>query len=272
MLGNFDIKIFGLASLAVLVGIATVLYLIQAVINQTLNLPNDALLRELMQRVGIPNWKVLQAKSGLRQAVLFQLRDSSDAVNLKLSEVKQVAETLNLPILEFLERLKLLPANPELEAMSQECLKLQQQLQQIVSEKEAMHQEGLRVHEELQQQRNTLTDEFRSSTFEQLQTLLTNYPSIHQMVRLKPELPVKNLLSMFTPLDNLLQEWGYETIGKPWEQVPYNPQIHQPDAADITEGELVYIRFVGYKHQEHILCPAKVSRTLPDEGDGEMGG
>jgi hypothetical protein len=152
MLGNFDIKIFGLASLVVLAVIVTVLYLIQAVINQTLHLPNDALLQNLMQRVGIPNWKVLQSKSGLRQAALFQLRDSSDAANLKLSEVKQIAETLNLPIFQFLEILNLLPANPELEASRQECLKLKQQLQQLVSEKEVMRQESLRSHEELQQE------------------------------------------------------------------------------------------------------------------------
>jgi molecular chaperone GrpE (heat shock protein) len=151
----------------------------------------------------------------------------------------------------------------ELKARRRECVELQNQLQELVKEKEALRQEGLRLHQELQQQRIELIKEFRSSTFEELQTLLTNYPSIHQMVSVKPELPAKNLLSMFTPLANLLKEWGYEQIGKPWEQVPYNPQIHQPDAADIAEGEMLYIRFVGYRHQENILCPAKVSRTLP---------
>ncbi|MBD2498118.1 hypothetical protein [Nostoc sp. FACHB-280] len=140
---------------------------------------------------------------------------------------------------------------------------LAQKVAQITAEKEALHQEGLRLHQELQQQQLQLTEELRVTTFEQLQTLLTNYPSIHQMVSVKPELPAKNLLSMFTPLDNLLGKWGYELIGKPWEQVPYNSQLHQPDKADITEGELVYIRFVGYQHQGRILCPAKVSRTLP---------
>jgi hypothetical protein len=39
--------------------------------------------------------------------------------------------------------------------------------------------------------------------------------------------------------------------------------LHQPDVEDITEGELVYIRFVGYREGERILAPAKVSRTLP---------
>ncbi|BAY24137.1 hypothetical protein NIES2100_39300 [Calothrix sp. NIES-2100] len=154
----------------------------------------------------------------------------------------------------------------EIQAFQEKCLELEQKVYQLISAKEALHQEGVRLHEELQQQQVQLTEEFRVSTFEQLQTLLTNYPSIHQMVSVKPELPAKNLLSMFTPLDNLLNKWGYEQIGKPWEQVPYNPQIHQPDTADIAEDELVYIRFVGYQHQGRILCPAKVSRTLPGGG------
>ncbi|MBD2452009.1 molecular chaperone GrpE [Nostoc sp. FACHB-152] len=154
----------------------------------------------------------------------------------------------------------------ELQVSHQKRLELEQKIQRLISEKAALHQEGVRLHEELQQQRLELSEEFRTSTFEQLQTLLTNYPSIHQMVNIKPELPVKNLLSMFTPLDNVLAKWGYEQIGKPWEQVPYNSQLHQPDNADITEGELVYIRFVGYQHQGRILCPAKVSRTLPGGG------
>jgi hypothetical protein len=76
-------------------------------------------------------------------------------------------------------------------------------------------------------------------------------------------LPAKNLVALFTPLENLLKSWGYEPIGTPWEQAPYNPQLHQPDVSDITEGELVYIRFVGYRDADRILSPAKVSRTLP---------
>lgn len=128
---------------------------------------------------------------------------------------------------------------------------------------EALRQECLRLRDSLQQRSVELTAEVKDTTFQQLQTLLTNYPSVRQMVQVKPDLPAKNLTSLFTPLDNLLQAWGYETIGSAWEQVPYNPQLHQPDAGDIAEGELVYIRFVGYRDGDRILCPAKVSRTLP---------
>jgi len=93
--------------------------------------------------------------------------------------------------------------------------------------------------------------------------LLTNYPAARKMAEAKPDMPAKNLSALFTPLENLLSSWDFQTIGSAWEQTAYNPQLHQPDVEDITEGELVYIRFVGYREGEQILTPAKVSRTLP---------
>lgn len=128
---------------------------------------------------------------------------------------------------------------------------------------EELRQECLRLREQLQQQSRQVTVDLQNTTFSQLQSLLTNYPSVRQMVKAKPDLPAKNLISLFIPLDNMLKNWGYEPIGSPWEQVPYNPQIHQADTDDITEGDLVYVRFVGYRDGKRILSPAKVSRTLP---------
>ena len=86
------------------------------------------------------------------------------------------------------------------------------------------------------------------------------------MAQTKPDLPARNLIALFTPLENLLQTWGIAAIGTPWQQVAYDPQLHQPDADDMAIGESVYIRFVGYRsiaNSHQILCPAKVSRTLP---------
>ena len=226
---------------------------------------NDELLLELMRRNKILNWKELQQKSGLSNSDMWKLRDS-DGVSLSLDELNNVAIALNIPLGNFLDKLGILPPHPELETKRRECLELQQQIEQLNQEKESLRKDGLRLHSELEQQKLELTQELRKSTFEKLQTLLVNYPSIHQMVKVKPELPAKNLLSSFTPLDNLLKEWDYQPIGRPWEQVEYNPQIHQPDTVDIEPGEKVYIRFVGYQHQGNILCPAKVSRTLPGGG------
>ncbi|MBE9058236.1 nucleotide exchange factor GrpE [Sphaerospermopsis sp. LEGE 08334] len=120
-----------------------------------------------------------------------------------------------------------------------------------------------RLREELKQQSQQLQTDFQTETFTQLQTLLTNYPTVKKMALAKPDLPAKNLVSLFTSLDNLITNWGYTVIGETWEQVNYNPQIHQADSDDIQEGDLVYIRFIGYQNGDQVLYPAKVSRTLP---------
>ncbi|OKH53601.1 hypothetical protein NIES2101_10280 [Calothrix sp. HK-06] len=228
---------------------------------------NDEKLLGWMKQAGISDWKALQQKSGLSEIAVWHLRDG-DGENIKFGELAQVAKVFSMPLGTLLDKLGLPVENPELEAHRVKCEQLKHEAQQLEGKVDSLYKEGLRLHEEMQQQKLEITEAFRESTFTQLQSLLTNYPSIHQMVGAKPELPAKNLLSMFAPLDNLLKEWGYEQIGKPWEQVAYNPQIHQPDNSDIAEGEQVYVRFVGYQHQGKILCPAKVSRTLPGGAAG----
>jgi hypothetical protein len=99
--------------------------------------------------------------------------------------------------------------------------------------------------------------------FDQLQSLLVNYPSIIKATEAQPDLPAKNIVSIFTPLGNLVRQWGYEPIGQPWQSVEFDPQIHQPDVPDIPPGEAVYIRFIGYRDGATIVVPAKVSRHLP---------
>lgn len=105
--------------------------------------------------------------------------------------------------------------------------------------------------------------QLQRQVFEQLQTLLVNYPTVTKAALAKPDMPAKNILPLFTPLGNLLQQWGYAPIGEPWENVAFDPQLHQPDVADMAAGEMVYIRFIGYRDGTTILVPAKVSRTLP---------
>ncbi len=131
-----------------------------------------------------------------------------------------------------------------------------------------LQQQCQRLREELVSQQSQLKSDFNNATFEQLQTLLTNYPTACKMAQTTPDLPAKNLVALFTPLENLLQAWGIEAIGSPWQSVSYDPHLHQPDEDDIAIGEQVYIRFVGYRTIQEtaspqILCPAKVSRTLP---------
>ena len=208
----------------------------------------DTILRERMNQLDIVDWQDLGEKAGLSRFGVRLVRQG-DVGKLTLDQLRRLATVLNLNFQEFDRTLSALPLSATITGNPTEIEELKQQC--------------FRLRDELEQQKVQLTDDFRRATFEQLQTLLTSYPAARKMAEAKPEMPAKNLSALFTPLENLLSSWGFETIGSAWEQVTYNPQLHQPDVEDITEGELVYIRFVGYRDGERILAPAKVSRTLP---------
>ena len=128
---------------------------------------------------------------------------------------------------------------------------------------EEFKQQCVRLRSQLEIQSIQTQQDSEIKAFEQIQSLLTQYPSVRRMAETKPDLPARNLIGMFTALDNLVKFWECEAIGSPWERVEFDPQLHQGDTADLELGEAVYIRFIGYRNRDRILLPAKVSRTLP---------
>lgn len=208
----------------------------------------DTILRERMNQLNIVDWQDLGDKAGLSRFGVRLVRQG-DVGKLTLDQLRRLATVLNLNFQEFDRTLSALPTSATITSNP--------------SEIEELRQQCFRLRDELQQQKTQLTVDFRHATFEKLRTLLTSYPAARKMAEAKPNMSAKNLSALFTPLENLLSSWDFETIGSAWEQVTYNPQLHQPDLEDIKEGELVYIRFVGYRDGEQILAPAKVSRTLP---------
>ena len=132
----------------------------------------------------------------------------------------------------------------------------------------ALTQQCQRLREDLKTQSAQVRADAIAGGFEQIQTLLTQYPSVRKMVESQPDLPARNIVALLTSLENLVKFWECQSIGKPWEMVPYDPQIHQSDVGDIQVGESVYVRFVGYQKGDRILIPAKVSRTLPAGAKG----
>ncbi|XHX81055.1 MAG: hypothetical protein RBJ76_14305 [Stenomitos frigidus ULC029] len=180
----------------------------------------------------------------------LQLKTELMQENLRLQALRQRADQVMQPPQQ---------AMPLSEPPTSETLQLQAALQQ---ENDRLSQECVRLQQALQQQQAALTTTLRHSIFKQLQVLFTHYPSLNKMIEARPDLPAKNVMPLFVPLESLVQGWGYESIGAAWEQVAYDPNLHQPDAPDIEAGELVYIRFVGYRDDDTILCPAKVSCTL----------
>ncbi|MCT7966756.1 XRE family transcriptional regulator [Laspinema sp. D1] len=230
-----------------------ILYLVELGNLKNQQLKYDALLVSRMKQLGLIHWKQLAQTAGISTLRLRQIRSGAIG-NIPWRELRQLAQALNWSMGELEQQLEPLPTPSETAlVIGNSNLELETELRQQCQ----------RLREELDQQKSQIWDEFCQSTFEELQTLLTNYPTAAEMARIKPDLPAKNLTALFAPLDNLLENWGYEPIGHPWESVAYNPQFHQGDSDEIQPGEAVYIRFVGYRQGDRILSPAKVSRTLP---------
>lgn len=196
--------------------------------------PYDDPLRHRMGELQIPSWKALCQQAGISRRTLDHLRRGT-IDSLKLGQLRSVAQALDWSLEALLSALGILsgkgspvtPAQPPPRPDQDAILEVQRH------------------------------------TFHRLQTLLTSYPTARQMAQTQPTLPAKNLIALFRSLDTLLSDWQIDPLGSPWEQVPYDPQLHQPDSPEIHPGEPVYIRYVGYRQGDQILCPAKVSRSLP---------
>lgn len=250
MLDNFNAAVPNFTSLIIVGGVFLVIVYVdsRSKILRSSPLKYDQILMSRLNELGMVSFVSLQNKTNLTSSQMHQVR-SGELGLLPLKDLTRLAKALDWTIEEILENFDLA------DIFSSTAL--------LEAETKELREECLRLREALQNQSVELATDLNYSTFQQLQTLLTSYPSIQQLINAKPNILAKNLISLFSPIDNLLKKWGYEKIGQVWEQVPYNPQLHQADASDIEVGEMVYIRFVGYRDGEKILCPAKVSRNLP---------
>jgi molecular chaperone GrpE (heat shock protein) len=250
MLDNFNAAVPSLSTLVILGGVFLVVVYMdsRSKILPSPTLKYDQMLLSRLQELGMVSFVSLQQKANLTASQMQQVRSGNLAL-LQLKELIRLATVLDWTIEELLEKFELADISSNIALLE--------------SEIEELRNECLRLYEALQNQGMELTSDLNYATFHKLQTLLTSYPSIQQLINVKPNILAKNLIPLFSSLNNLIESWGYEKIGQVWEQVPYNAQLHQADVNDIKAGEIVYIRFVGYRDGDKILCPAKVSRNLP---------
>lgn len=106
MLSNSLYLVYGLLAVILVFGgaIAFLRFLFAAIYAKGNS--KDTVLLDLMERAGIPNWQILQQKSGVSTTVIWLLRDGQ-ADSVKLSELADVAKALVLPLGVFLKKLDL---------------------------------------------------------------------------------------------------------------------------------------------------------------------
>ncbi|MBD2353846.1 nucleotide exchange factor GrpE [Tolypothrix sp. FACHB-123] len=220
------------------------------------------LLQDLMQQVGISSFKALSRAAGVSERQILRLRQGKVAqmrvyILLKLSQVLQI----NLD--ELVVRFSELAPDSILSQDNQEIKRhsvptnTEQELLQKISE---LKNEYERSQLALQQQRETLLKEFQQQSLQHLESLLLQWPTAAQKAAENPQLAAIKIVPLVQkPLEKLLQQWGIEAIATVGTEIPYDPQWHQSMAGNLQAGELVKVRYTGYRQGDRLLYRAKVS-------------
>ena len=197
------------------------------------------LLKQLMQQAGISSFKALATKAKVSERQLLRLRQGQ-ASKMRLDILLKLSEVLRVPLTELLITFDSLKLLPELD--SQATLK----------------QEYQRLQVQMQQQRESLMQEFQTSSLQALESWLLQWPTAEYAARQNEQLPAIRLLPLLQPVKKLVEQWGVEAIASVGAELPYDPQWHQLLEGSAQPGDTVIVRHLGYRQGDKLLYRAKV--------------
>ena len=215
--------------------------------NQDSYITNQKLLQKLMSRVDISDIDELSSVANVSRLQVIRIQRGL-ILNISVGAIAKIAKTLNMSIDDLVKTFTKpdeLQSKDELAACQQEYRKLQQQMSR---------------------QRESLAAEFRQSSIETIESWLLQWPTAAAAVQQNPHLPAARLLSLVRPVEQLLKQWKVEAIATVGEELAYDPQYHQLMKGTAQPGELVKVRYVGYKQEDKLLYKAKVSPVLQQDG------
>lgn len=210
---------------------------------------NQQLLQNLMQSVNISSLEELSLIAQVPRLQLFRIQRGL-ILNLSVKTIVKIAQALNISVDRLIDTFT---TGAETEVNSQ------QQPPGEASQIESLKQEYQRLREEMWEQRESLTTEFQQASINTIESWLLQWPTAVAAVHKNPQLPAARLLTLVKPIEQLLQNWKLETIATVGEQLAYDPKYHQLLKGAAEPGELVEVRYVGYKQEGKLLYKAKVS-------------
>jgi len=204
-------------------------------------------LQELMQGVGISSFKALSKTTGVSEKQLRRLR-KGQVDQLRVENLLKLSQVLQVSVSELLTTFSSVEANkPWLPQQETESLTV-------------LKQEYQRLQQQLENQRDTLKQEFQQSSLQILESWLVQWPTAAYAAGQNQQLPAVRLLPLVRPVEQLMQEWGVEAIASVGSEIPYDPQWHQLMEGIAQAGELVKVRYTGYRLRDSkLLHRAKVS-------------
>ena len=205
-------------------------------------------LKKLMQSVGIADLNELSQTAKVARLQLIRIQQGL-ILNVSIGAIAKIAKALNISIDRFLaifteptEPLTDQSTTPTDDSALTACRQEYQKLQQEMSRLEA-----------------ELTQQFQQQSLETIESWLLQWPTAATAVRQNPQLPATRLLSLVEPVEELVEQWNVSTIATVGEELAYDPQQHQLMKGVAQPGEVVKVRYVGYKQGDKLLYKAKVS-------------
>jgi len=211
------------------------------------------LLQQLMQRLGFSSYKQLCRSAGVSEKQLRRLR-VGEASQLRGETLLKLSQALQVSVNELLTRFSSLGADSCVPPVDTSHVEKGE-----AASLATLRQEYQRLQQELEKQRETLMQEFQQSSLQVLESWLVQWPTAAYAAQQNQQLPAVRLLPLLRPVEQLLQEWGVEAIASVGSELPYDPQWHQLMEGTAQPGELVRVRYTGYRVGEKLLYRAKVS-------------
>jgi DNA-binding Xre family transcriptional regulator len=211
------------------------------------------LLQQFMQRLGFSSYRQLSRSAGISEKQLRRLR-LGQVSQLRVETLLKLSEALQVSVSELLETFSSVGAThasplqgmPQIDRSDAKSL-------------EALRQEYQRLQQQLENQRETLREEFQQSSLQVLESWLVQWPTAAYAAQQNQQLPAVRLLPLVRPVEQLLQEWGVEAIASVGSELPYDPQWHQLMEGTAQPGDLVRVRYTGYRLRGKLLHRIKVS-------------
>ena len=215
--------------------------------NQSSYEKNKQLLHNLMQQVNISDLEELSQIAQVARLQLIRLQRGL-ILNISVGAISKIAKALNISIDSLIETF-----------VQQSVVNTEPQAPKDNSTLAASQQEYQKLQQEMAQQQESLQAEFQRTSLEAIESWLLQWPTAAAAVRKNPQLPAVRLLPLVEPVEQLLRQWNVETIAAVGDELPYDPQWHRLMKGTAELGELVEVRYVGYKQGDKLLYKAKVS-------------
>ncbi len=208
-------------------------------------------LKRLMQQANIPTYRSLSQRAGVSTWVIQQLR-KGEIQRLRLGTLQAIAAALNVSLGDFLTEFRILKAVPAAEG--EEGAQARDRITTLTTEYQ-------RLQAQLTQQADQIRQQVQQEALTVLEPWLLQWPTAVYAVQQNPDLPASRLIPITQPLQTLLETWDVEALAPVGTVVPYDPHQHQLLEGEAAVGDLVKVRYAGFRQRGNLLHRAKVSPT-----------